>query len=233
MRTLPRLLPYTSATAARCLALPLLLGATSCLQLKEEDLADARMRAAIDSIRSSREHVPATAPVADTTARVVTPRPAPPVNRGTSTPGDVDALRQALVMPVQGVKPDQLFDSFSDKRGASRKHEAIDIPAQRGTPVLSATDGRILRRFSSAAGGLMIYATDRSERFILMYAHLDRYADDAIDGKQVRAGETIGYVGTTGNAPPNVPHLHFAISRADSGSWWRGTPINPYPLLHR
>lgn len=214
--------------------LVLALAASACLELKDEDLANARTRAAVDSIRAGREHVPEvdTSVVKATPPPTVAARPAPPPARNAaSTMADLETLKRSLVMPVQGVKPEQLIDSFDDARGSSRKHEAIDIPAPRGTPVLSATDGKILRRFTSKAGGLMIYATDRSERFILMYAHLDRYADTAVDGKAVKAGETIGYVGTTGNAPPNVPHLHFALARADSGSWWHGTPINPYPLL--
>ena len=190
----------------------------------------------MDSIRAAREHVPdvGTSAVTPAPPPTVAARPAPPAaSNGATSAADLDALKRSLVLPVQGVKPEQLIDSFDDARGSSRKHEALDIPAPRGTPVLSATDGKILRRFTSKAGGLMIYATDASERFILMYAHLDRYADTAVDGKAVKAGETIGYVGTTGNAPPNVPHLHFALARADSGSWWHGTPVNPYPLLKR
>ena len=208
---------------------------SACLQLKEEDLANARTRAAVDSIRASREHVPVAESVPEPTAPPprTRPSPLPTPAAPSSAASDVESLKRTLVVPVQGVKRDQLIDSFEDARGSSRKHEAIDIPAPRGTPVLSASDGKILRRFTSKAGGLMIYATDRAGRFILMYAHLDRYAESAVDGKEVKAGETIGYVGTTGNAPPNVPHLHFAIARADSGSWWRGTPINPYPLLRR
>lgn len=149
------------------------------------------------------------------------------------TSADIEALRTELAIPVAGVKPAQLFDSFDEKRGSSRRHEAIDIPAPRGTPVLSAAPGRVMRLYSSKDGGLMIYAADATERFILMYAHLDSYARGLADGATLERGQAIGYVGTTGNAPPNLPHLHFAIARTPNvARWWTGVPVNPYPLLH-
>lgn len=143
------------------------------------------------------------------------------------------ALAATLVIPVAGVKADELIDTFNEARG-TRRHDAIDIPAPRGTPVLSATDGRIERLYTSERGGLMVYASDASERFVLMYGHLDRYAEGLADGTPVRRGQVIGYVGTTGNAPPNVPHLHFAIARSTNVKrWWEGTPVDPLPLLQR
>jgi len=149
------------------------------------------------------------------------------------SPEDIAALRAELAMPVAGVTASQLFDSFDEKRGSSRRHEAIDIPAPRGTPVLSAAPGRVMRLYSSKDGGLMIYAADATERFILMYAHLDSYARGLADGVTLERGQAIGYVGTTGNAPPNLPHLHFAIARTPNvARWWTGVPVNPYPLLH-
>jgi murein DD-endopeptidase MepM/ murein hydrolase activator NlpD len=149
------------------------------------------------------------------------------------TPEDIAALRAELAMPVAGVTPSQLFDSFDERRGSSRRHEAIDIPAPRGTPVLSAAPGRVMRLYSSKDGGLMIYAADATDRFILMYAHLDSYARGLADGATLERGQAIGYVGTTGNAPPNLPHLHFAIARTPNvARWWTGVPVNPYPLLH-
>jgi murein DD-endopeptidase MepM/ murein hydrolase activator NlpD len=139
------------------------------------------------------------------------------------------------VVPVAGVMPSELHSDFHTPRGGgARQHNALDIPAPRGTPVISATSGRVLRLFNSKAGGLMIYAADASERFILMYGHLDRYAAGIHDGMRVERGQTIGYVGTTGNAPPNVPHLHFAIARTNNvNRWWNGTPIDPAPLFKR
>ena len=146
---------------------------------------------------------------------------------------ELDVLAKSLTIPVAGVKAEDLLDTFDDMRG-TRKHEALDIPAPRGTPVLSATDGKLLRLYTSERGGLMIYAADASERFILMYAHLEGYADGMRDGVALRRGQVIGYVGTTGNAPPNLPHLHFAIARSsDVSKWWQGTPVDPYPLLSR
>jgi hypothetical protein len=144
---------------------------------------------------------------------------------------DLAQLRARLTIPVPGVRAADLPDTFNEMRG-TRRHDALDIPAPRGTPVLSASDGRLLRLFTSVNGGLMIYAADATDRFILMYAHLDRYAAGLTDGMPLRRGQVIGYVGTTGNAPPNLPHLHFAIARAGNiRQWWRGTPVDPRPLL--
>jgi peptidoglycan LD-endopeptidase LytH len=146
---------------------------------------------------------------------------------------ELAALRAVLIVPVAGVERWELHDTFAQGRGdGERAHEAIDIPAPRGMPVLSATDGRLLRMFASEAGGLMVYATDASERFILLYGHLDAYASGLSDGMPLARGQVIGYVGTTGNAPPETPHLHFGILRGDPAvSWWEGVPVNPYPLL--
>ncbi len=144
---------------------------------------------------------------------------------------ELGALAKNLTIPVAGVKAEELLDTFSDMRG-TRKHEALDIPAPRGTPVISATDGRVLRLYTSERGGLMIYAADSTERFILMYAHLDSYAAGLSNDAPLRRGQVIGYVGTTGNAPPNLPHLHFAIARStDVSQWWQGKPVDPLPLL--
>ena len=142
------------------------------------------------------------------------------------------ALRDEIIIPVSGVVARELRDTFTEARGEGRVHDAIDIPAPRGTHVLSATPGRVLKLFTSKAGGLMVYAADSSDRFILMYAHLDAYAPGLADGSPLSRGQTIGLVGTTGNAPPDLPHLHFAIARsANISRWWQGTPVNPYPLL--
>lgn len=149
------------------------------------------------------------------------------------TPSELAELAAALIVPVAGVQPNDLLDTFSEPRGR-RRHDALDIPAPRGTPVLAAVNGRVRRLYTSPAGGLMVYASDTSDRFVLMYAHLDRYADGLTDTTTLRRGETIGFVGTTGNASPNVPHLHFAIARTrDVTKWWSGTPVDPRPLLQR
>ena len=154
---------------------------------------------------------------------------APPVPRD----NELRELAATLTIPVAGVKAEELLDTFNERRG-TRRHEAIDIPAPRGTPVLSATSGRVLRLYTSERGGLMIYTADSSGRFILMYAHLDGYADGIANDVPLQRGQVIGYVGTTGNAPPNLPHLHFAIARSTNVSrWWEGTPVDPRPLLQR
>ena len=152
-----------------------------------------------------------------------------------ATPDELSALAATLIVPVAGVGRDELRGSFHAPRGdGTRRHNALDIPAPRGTPVIAAAAGRVLRLYNSKAGGLMIYAVDATERFILMYGHLDRYADGLKDGMPIERGQTIGYVGTTGNAPSSVPHLHFAIARSnDVRRWSKGTPVDPTPLLQR
>lgn len=138
----------------------------------------------------------------------------------------------SLLLPVPGVSARQLTDTFYETRGGKRPHEALDIPAPRGTPVLAVDDGRIVKLFKSVPGGLTIYQFDPSERFSYYYAHLDGYAAGVAEGKDLRRGEVIGYVGSTGNANPATPHLHFAIFElGPEKRWWQGTAINPYPLL--
>ena len=173
----------------------------------------------------------------DTTiASASTPNAAVPGAPGAATPAPVPTpllAKGALIVPVQGIEASALHDTYAEQRGGgSRTHEALDIPAPRGTPVLSATGGRVLKLFDSKAGGRMVYAADSSERFILMYAHLDSYAPGLAEGTPLKRGQVIGTVGTTGNAPPNLPHLHFAIARSnDVTQWWKGAPVNPYPIL--
>jgi murein DD-endopeptidase MepM/ murein hydrolase activator NlpD len=144
-----------------------------------------------------------------------------------------DAPRnESLLVPVRGVAAAQLLDTFHETRGGNRPHEALDIPALRGTPVIAVDDGRIVKLFTSVPGGLTIYQFDPSDRFAYYYAHLDAYAADVAEGKRVQRGDVIGYVGSTGNASPAAPHLHFAIfALGPEKRWWQGTAINPYPLL--
>jgi murein DD-endopeptidase MepM/ murein hydrolase activator NlpD len=137
-----------------------------------------------------------------------------------------------LLIPVPGVPAADLPDTFDEARSQGRRHDAIDIAAPRGTAVLSVDHGRVARIDTSARGGLSLYATDPSGRFVYYYAHLDRYGTGLRNGMTVARGDTIGFVGTTGNAPPDTPHLHFAINRLDDPRrWWDGTPIDPRPLL--
>jgi murein DD-endopeptidase MepM/ murein hydrolase activator NlpD len=149
------------------------------------------------------------------------------------SPAELAQLASELTIPVVGVEPKDLLDTFDEPRG-SRRHNALDIPAPRGTPVIAATAGRVLRLFTSQAGGLMVYASDPTDRFVLMYGHLDHYPSGIADGMPLQKGDTIGFVGTTGNAPPNLPHLHFGIARTSNVTlWWTGMPVDPRPLLRR
>lgn len=141
--------------------------------------------------------------------------------------------RRDLIIPVAGVKPDQLVDTFDDARSEGRVHDAIDIMAPAGTAVLAASDGKILKLYQSDRGGTTIYQLSPDEKTIYYYAHLERYADNLSEGSNVRQGDVIAYVGDTGNAGAGNYHLHFSISVvSDPKRYWEGTNINPYPLLH-
>ena len=138
----------------------------------------------------------------------------------------------SLLIPVAGVKPAQIQDTYSQPRGSERMHEALDIMAPIGTPVYAVADGKIAKLFNSKPGGLTIYQFDPSEKYSYYYAHLDHYATALKEGQQVKRGDLIGYVGATGNADPAAPHLHFAMFELlPEKNWWQGKPINPYPLL--
>jgi len=139
-----------------------------------------------------------------------------------------------LIIPVAGVRSDQLRDTFSDARAEGRIHDAIDIPAPLGTPVVAAADGTIVKLFHSDRGGTTIYQLSTDSRFIFYYAHLDRYAEDLAEGHIARQGEIIAYVGDTGNAGAGNYHLHFSIAVvSDPKKYWQGVNINPYPLLKK
>ena len=149
----------------------------------------------------------------------------------TSAPPD-DLARRDLEIPVEGVKPKELVDTFDEARGGQRVHEALDILAPRNTPVKAVEDGTIARLFESKAGGTTIYQFDPTEQYCYYYAHLERYAAGLKEGDRVKKGQVIGYVGTSGNAPKDTPHLHFAVFKLTSAKhWWEGTPINPYDIL--
>ncbi len=184
--------------------------------------------AALVTIFPAQGMWPAAAPVEAATAaeHQVAATPAPSVNV-------TDDLRQReLVLLVQGVRRDDLRDTFNEARGGARRHEALDIPATRHTPVLAVENGTIAKLFLSEPGGITIYQFDPSKAYCYYYAHLEGYAAGLKEGQTVARGEVIGYVGTTGNAPKDVPHLHFAIFKlADDKRWWHGTPIDPYSVL--
>ena len=185
--------------------------------------ATSSARAALDA---PPPPAPATTPVpADTSA---TP-PAP--DAGGAAPAPTNAAG-ALLLPVQGIGADQLQDTFTDARSEGRVHDAIDILAPNGTPVLAVADGTVEKLFDSVRGGLTVYQFEPSGRYCYYYAHLDRYADGLAEKKTIKRGEVIGYVGSTGNASPEAPHLHFEIHvLGPEKQWWKGESINPYPVL--
>jgi murein DD-endopeptidase MepM/ murein hydrolase activator NlpD len=162
--------------------------------------------------------------------KVVDPKGAPPV---TIAEG-VTVGPAGLAIPVAGVKPGELVDTYSQARaGGARRHDAIDIMAANGRPVVAAAPGKVEKLFfSRGGGGTSAYVRSNDGRWVYYYAHLSAYAPGLREGQQVPRGALIGFVGATGNANPAGPHLHFAINRMNAGEkWWQGTPINPYPLL--
>lgn len=141
---------------------------------------------------------------------------------------------RALRMPVDGISPLAVQDNYLQARGSSRTHEAIDLMAPRGTRVFAADDGRVVKLFHSIPGGLTVYQFDPAGNLAYYYAHLDRYAEGLREGSVLRRGDLLGYVGSTGNASPAAPHLHFAVFRLGAEKqWWKGTPVNPYEALRR
>lgn len=162
-------------------------------------------------------------------------RPAPQAATGTPSAPELSAdgsMPGKLLVPVEGIAFAQLTDTFDQPRGQERHHEALDIMAPSGTPVRAAGDGRVVKLFNSKPGGITLYQFDPAEKHAYYYAHLQRYADGVKEGMQVKRGDVIGYVGTSGNADPNAPHLHFAVvALTPEKQWWKGTPVNPYPML--
>jgi peptidoglycan LD-endopeptidase LytH len=168
------------------------------------------------------------APATERSPRTGTPSPAP------TPPDDVAQLTsRGLLIPVAGYDPRNLRDDFFERRGGGgRGHEAIDLLSPRNTPVLAAAEGTIVKLFTSIPGGLTIYEFDPPGRYCYYYAHLEAYDPALHEGERVARGQRIGFVGTSGNAPKNTPHLHFAIFKLGAEKrWWEGTPIDPYPFL--
>lgn len=152
---------------------------------------------------------------------VAVPPPEPAMTVGTD----------AIIIPVAGVAKAALRDDF-EAIHSGHPHHAIDIRAPRGTPVLAAVDGTIRKLFESRAGGITIYEFDLAAERSYYYAHLDSYTSNLVEGMRVRQGDVIGYVGTTGNAPPETPHLHFAITQLPPDkAWSKGEAIDPFPIL--
>ena len=146
-----------------------------------------------------------------------------------SEPHTEQLRSRALTVPVQGVAAAQLTDTYTQARAAGAVHEALDIMAERGTPVLAVEGGEVVKLFTSKPGGITLYQFDPGKQYAYYYAHLDRYAEGMKEGARLRQGQVIGYVGSTGNALPDATHLHFAIFLlGPERQWWRGTPLNPF-----
>lgn len=162
-----------------------------------------------------------------------TAAPAPAVRAVGETPKP-GASTTSLLVPVEGVSAAQLSDTFDDARGQGRVHDAIDIMAPRGTPVIAAAAGTVEKLFDSKLGGRTIYVRRTGGQWIDYYAHLDSYAPGLAEGQRVAQGQRIATVGSTGDASADAPHLHFAINAMAPGEgWWQGKAINPYPLLSK
>jgi len=155
---------------------------------------------------------------------------AAPGSKSISTTGVISAA--SLRLPIDGADVEAIKGGFTERRDG-REHEAVDMLAPRDTPVHAVADGTIAKLFySKGGGGITLYQFDPTEHFAYYYAHLERYADDVKEGRHVSKGQVIGYVGTSGNAPPDTPHLHFAVFELDAdGKWWKGRAIDPYPLF--
>jgi len=193
------------------------------------DSARTKSRAHAKAEKPKVEHLP----VGPTAAA---PDTAPAPERATTvTDADVEYIAaKKLLIPVANVTASQLHDTFNQARSEGRRHDAIDIVASQGTPVLATTDGVVIKLFESERGGVTLYQLDPSGRYVYYYAHLMRYADGIAEGRQLRRGDVIAYVGDTGNSGAGNFHLHFAISkRTGPNQWSGGDPINPYPLLVR
>jgi len=150
--------------------------------------------------------------------------------RAAATAGSLPASR--LRLPIDGMSVEVMKGGFAEHR-PGHEHEAVDILAPRNTPIHAVTDGTIAKLFfSKGGGGNTIYQFDPDGRLCYYYAHLERYADGLTDGAKVSKGDVIGYVGTSGNAPPNTPHLHFAVYELDATHrWWKGRAIDPYAVF--
>lgn len=177
------------------------------------------------SARIAPPQQPATAPVQ--------PKPDPgPASQPAQT-GDALLAARRPIIPVEGIAPQALQDNYDQGRGTG-KHQAIDIMAPRGTKVFAVDDGKLVKLFRSVPGGITAYQFDAQGQLAYYYAHLDRYADGLKEGMQLKRGDLVGYVGSSGNASLDGPHLHFAVFLLGSErQWWKGEPVNPYPALRQ
>ena len=187
----------------------------------------------VDSTRSRTEQPALPTPPTVVPATDLTSPTLPNTIEGQARGDSAPLFDRALGSPIAGLQASNIQDTFDQARdGGNRRHEATDILAPRGTPVLAVDTGIIAKLFTSKPGGLTVYQFDPAQNYAYYYGHLDHYAEGLTESKLLKKGDLIGYVGTTGNADPNTPHLHFAIFQlGPEKHWWQGKPINPYPLL--
>ncbi len=166
------------------------------------------------------------------TASTTSPSPQPaPLSKAQIGQAITDLRSRQLMLPIHGISAQQLKGSFYEMRGKSR-HEATDILAARNTPVHAVEDGTIGKLFLSKFGGNTIYQIDPTGQYVYYYAHLERYEPSIKEGDKVKRGQVIGFVGTSGNAPPDTPHLHFCISiMTPEKKWWQAHAIDPYEIF--
>lgn len=194
------------------------------------DVDDAGLRTSFDDDTQAAAEAAANEAI----ARVPEPAEEVPASPAPIDPKPVTGtpLLPPLRIPVEGIAAKDLVDSFADARGQDRVHDALDIMAAEGTPVLAVADGPVVKLFDSVPGGITLYQFDEAGQVAFYYAHLQRYAEGVQEGKTLSQGDVLGYVGHTGNASPAAPHLHFAIFvLGPEKRWWEGEAINPYPLL--
>ncbi|MCS3747236.1 murein DD-endopeptidase MepM/ murein hydrolase activator NlpD [Xanthomonas arboricola] len=176
---------------------------------------------------------PAAQPAPSMAADAAVAGPSPVAAAAAAPATDAQSTGNVLLIPVQGIDRGQLQDTFTDARSEGRVHDAIDILAPAGTPVLAVADGTVEKLFDSDRGGLTVYQFEPGGAYCYYYAHLQRYADGLAEKQSIKRGQVIGYVGSTGNADPAAPHLHFEIHRlGPEKQWWKGEALNPYPVLH-
>lgn len=247
-----RLFPVTAVLLSACWT-----GGVPTLSPDRQASTDVPVRGARDVARSAPSSPSApSAPIAPT--RDARPSPSTPAagsNTATNSPlhalpgqadpesataaraersaTEIEVLRDMdLMVPVVGITPAQIPDTYWSKRDGGRLHRAADIMAAKGTPVVSPVEGTVLRVGRNTTGGIVVYTTDTDRRFVFYHAHLERVADGLADGATLRQGDVLGYVGTTGNAPPNAPHLHFQVMRMPAdGRYWEGMPVDARPYL--
>lgn len=228
---------------------PITPPATSELSQPDNSASSNADASATPSVAATTESTPAASPSAEAAPSsspagtpITSSSPTTPSGLPAQSPPDAPVASGAhatnpanageLIIPVAGIRPEQLQDTYTQSRSAGRTHNSIDIMAARNTPVLAATDGQIIKLFNSERGGITLYQLGTDNRTVYYYAHLERYADGITENRLARRGEIIGYVGDSGNAGRDNCHLHFSIWLVtDPKRFWDGENVNPYPLL--